>query len=91
MGSKIPLICIICGAHIKYYDPKKLKSDKDIENAFGIRKLKISFGNSAKEGFLCYSCLGKIFANEIFERANHGAVIGLPTKPLSKQFRGKEG
>jgi len=61
---------MICGAHIKYYDPKKLKSDKDIEDVFGIRKLKISFGNSTKEGFLCYSCLGRIFANEIFERAS---------------------
>lgn len=91
IGRKIPIVCIICGGHVKYYDPEKLKNDEDIEKAFGIKRMKISLKNIEKEGFVCYTCLGKILANEILDRASPRADQGLPSMQLSQLLGDKRG
>lgn len=75
---------MLCGGHVKYYDPSKLKTDEEIEESLKIRKLKIFFENRKKEGFVCYTCLGKIFAEEVLKEASPSIAPRLPSKQSSE-------
>lgn len=75
---------MICGGHVKYYDPDKLKTDEEIERVLKIRKIKVSFGDKEKEGFVCYACLGKIFVDEVLKGASPRIATRLPTKQISR-------
>jgi hypothetical protein len=82
---------MICGGHVKYYDPEKLKTDEEIQEVLGIRKIKVNFEGRQKEGFVCYACLGKIFADEVLKGASPRVTIRLASKQFSQQLGSKRG
>jgi len=82
---------MICGGHVKYYDLKKLKSEEEIQEVLGIMKIKVNFEDRQKEGFVCYACLGKIFANEVLRGTSPRVATRLASKQLSQQLGDKRG